>query len=162
RNRHVINAGLVSLLLCTLAEAAPSSNNPRSTEWTNDGSGATAAGSAAQLAIQLGLDPHFLIGMGNDLAGAAEGYDHIRDGIYTLGTQLDLHWCYLVGLMGQGGWPDWNSGGWYVNIMTDSAAAHGVVPMFTYYTMASWGEGNMAVLTNENFMRPFWNGVALL
>jgi hypothetical protein len=79
-----------------------------------------------------------------------------------LGTRLDLHYCYLVGLMGQGGWPDWNPGGWFVNIMTDSAARHGVVPMFTLYTMASWGEGNMAVLTNDLFMRPFWNGVALL
>jgi len=122
----------------------------------------TASGPAAQLAIQLNLDPHFLIGMGNDLAGAAEGWDHDRDGVYTLGTQLDLHYCYLVGLMGQGGWADWNPGGWFVNIMTDSASRHGVVPMFTYYTMASWGEGNMAVLTNDDFMRPFWNGVALL
>ncbi len=119
-------------------------------------------GPAAQLALRLGLDPHFLIGMGNDLAGAAEGYDHDRDGIYTLGTQLDLHYCYLVGLMGQSGWPDWNPGGSFVNIMTDSAARHGVVPMFTLYTMGAWGEGNLGVLTNDVFMLLFWNGVALL
>ena len=123
---------------------------------------AGAQGPAAQLAIQLGLDPHFLIGMGNDLAGQSEGWDHDRDGIYTLGTTLDLHYCYLVGLLGQGGWPDWNPGGSFVNIMTDSAARHGVVPMFTYYTMAAWGEGNLTVLTNDIFMQLFWNGVALL
>ena len=123
---------------------------------------AQGQGPAAQLAVQLGLDPHFLIGMGNDLAGAAEGYDHDRDGIYTLGTSLDLHYCYLVGLMGQGGWPDWNPGGSFVNIMTDSAARHGVVPMFTLYSMASWGEGDMSVLTNDDFMSRYWNGAALL
>lgn len=124
--------------------------------------GGFGAGSAAEVARRLNLSPHFLIGMGNDLAGAAEGYDHNRDGIYTLGTRLDLHYCYLVGLMGQGGWPDWNAGGSFVNIMTDSAAAHGVVPMFTLYSMAAWGEGNLAVLTNDNYMRPYWDGAALL
>jgi hypothetical protein len=151
--RLIIVAGAVSLFLCRVVEAS----QPPSDVSTKDRYGASATGPAAQLAIQLGLDPHFLIGMGNDLAG-----DHDRDGIYTLGTRLDLHYCYLVGLMGQGGWPDWNPGGSFVNIMTNSAAAHGVVPMFTYYTMASWGEGNMTVLTNDNFMLPFWNGVALL
>ncbi len=124
--------------------------------------GGSGSASAAEAARRLGLSPHFLIGMGNDLAGAAEGYDHNRDGIYTLGTKLDLHYCYLVGLMGQGGWPDWNPGGSFVNIMTDSAAAHGVVPMFTLYSMAAWGEGNLAVLTDDNYMRPYWNGAALL
>jgi len=125
-------------------------------------SGGIDAGPAAQLAAQLGLDPHFLIGMGNDLAGAAEGWDHDRDGIYTLGTRLDLHYCYLVGLLGMGGWPDWNPGGWFVNIMTDSAARHGVVPMFTLYSMAAWGEGQLWVLTNDTYMRAYWQGAALL
>ena len=131
-------------------------------ESSGKASARLGVGPAAQVAIQLGLDPHFLIGMGNDLAGAAEHYDHNRDGIYTLGTQLDLHYCYLVGLMGQGGWPDWNLGGSFVNIMTDTAAAHGVVPMFTLYSMAAWGENNMAVLTIDDYMRPYWNGAALL
>src|SRR5215831_18107655 len=123
---------------------------------------ASSSGPAAQLAIRLGLDPHFLIGMGNDLAGAAEGWDHDRDGIYTLGTRLDLHYCYLVGLIGQGGWPDWNPGGSFVNIMTDSAARHGIVPMFTLYSMAAWGEGQLWVLTNDTYMRAYWQGAALL
>src|SRR5262249_28465918 len=131
-------------------------------ESSGKASASLGVGPAAQVAIQLGLDPHFLIGMGNDLAGPDEGYDHNRDGIYTLGTRLDLHYCYLVGLMGQGGWPDWNPVGWFVNIMTDTAAAHGVVPMFTLYSMAAWGEGNMAVLTIDDYMRPYWNGAALL
>src|SRR5690606_14683628 len=33
---------------------------------------------------------HFLIGMGNDLDD-----DHDKDGAYTLGPQLDIHYAYL-------------------------------------------------------------------
>src|SRR5690348_11228067 len=80
-------------------------------------SGATSL--AAKLAIHLRGKPNFMIGMGNDLAN-----NHDQDGAYTLGTTLDLHYAYLVGLQGQGGWPDWNAGGTFVNILTDSAAKH--------------------------------------
>jgi hypothetical protein len=95
--------------------------------------------------------------MGNDLAS-----NHNEDGAYTLGVTLDLHYAYLVGLPGQGGWPDWNSGGTFVNILTDSAKAHGVVPMFTMYGMAADGENNMAALTNPDYMGPYWEGAKLL
>ena len=95
--------------------------------------------------------------MGNDLA-----QDHNQDGAYTLGVTMDLHYVYLVGLLGQGGWPDWNSGGTFVNIMTDTAKAHGTVPMFTTYSMAAQGENNLAVLTDANYMGPFWEGFKLL
>jgi hypothetical protein len=95
--------------------------------------------------------------MGNDLAA-----DHNQDGAYTLGVTLDLHYAYLVGLPGQGGWPDWNAGGTFVNILTDTADAHGVVPMFTFYQMAAWGEGNIDALTIDEFMRPYWSGARLL
>ena len=98
---------------------------------------------AADVATRLGRPPRFLIGMGNDLAN-----DHNQDGAYTLGVTLDLHYAYLVGLPGQGGWPDWNAGGTFVNILTDTADDHGVVPMFTLYQMAAWGEGNIGALTN--------------
>ena len=101
------------------------------------GGGGTGSGSAADVARKLGRTPHFLVGMGNDLDN-----DHNQDGAYTLGVTLDLHYAYLVGLPGQGGWPDWNAGGTFVNILTDSADAHGVMPMFTLYAMASIGDGN--------------------
>ncbi len=119
-------------------------------------------GAAADVARRLGLDNHFLIGMGNDLAGESEGWDHDLDGAYTLGTTLDLHYCYLVGLMGEGGWPDWNADGSFVNIMTDSAERNGVVPMFTLYSMAAWGEANMDVLTDDAYMQPYWDGARLM
>lgn len=127
-----------------------------------DGKPASGVGPAAAVAKKLGLPARFLIGMGNDLAGAAENYDHDKDGAYTLGTKLDLHYAYLVGLKGSGGWPDWNSGGTFVNILTDSAAKHGVVPMFTLYSMAAWGEGNMSALTDSGYMKAYWDGARLL
>jgi hypothetical protein len=121
------------------------------------GGGTMGASSAAEVAKKLGRSPHFLIGMGNDLAA-----DHSQDGAYTLGTALDLHYAYMVGLKGQGGWPDWNADGSFVNIMTDSADAKGVVPMFTLYSMAAAGESNTAVFTQDSYMKPYWDGAKLL
>src|SRR5262245_24240952 len=80
------------------------------------GSGnASGNGTAADVARKLGRTAHFLVGMGNDLAGAEAGYDHNQDGVYTLGVTMDLHDAYMVGLPGQGGWPDWNAEGSFVN-----------------------------------------------
>ncbi|HEY5451437.1 MAG TPA: hypothetical protein VIQ54_21935, partial [Polyangia bacterium] len=81
-------------------------------------------GTAADVARKLGRTPHFLVGMGNDLAGAEAGYDHNQDGVYTLGVTMDLHDAYMVGLPGQGGWPDWNAEGSFVNILAKPAADH--------------------------------------
>jgi hypothetical protein len=119
------------------------------------GPGAATA-DARDIGAQLGRD-HFLIGMGNDLDN-----NHDQDGAYTLGVTLDLHYAYLVGLPGEGGWPDWNAGGTFVNILTDSAKRHGVVPMFTLYAMAAHGEANVNVLVDDGFMRPYWSGAKLL
>lgn len=121
------------------------------------GSGGSTSGSAADVARKLGRTPHFLVGMGNDLAN-----DHAMDGAYTLGVTLDLHYAYMVGLPGQGGWPDWNAGGTFVNILADSADAKGVTPMYTLYAMASIGDGNLAGLGMDSFMEPYWDGVRLL
>ncbi len=118
---------------------------------------AATAKTAASLAQRLRGQRHFLIGLGNDLAA-----NHDLDGAYTLGPTLDLHYAYLVGLKGQGGWPDWNPNGTFVDILVGSADAHGVTPMFTLYTMAAWGENNMKVLTDDHYMRPFWDGARLL
>jgi hypothetical protein len=104
---------------------------------------------------------HFLVGLGNDLNGAPT-YDHNKDGAYTLGTTLDLHYAYLVGLPTKGGWPDWNSGGSFVNILTDTAATHGVTPMFTLYAMAAEGDGNFAMTTDDAAMNLYWQGAKLL
>lgn len=111
----------------------------------------------AEVAQKLGRDPHFLIGLGNDLAD-----DHDEDGAYTLGVTLDLHYAYLVGLQGEDGWPDWNENGSFVNILTDTAADHGVTPMFDLYTMASRGEANLEPLDSSEFMEKYWEALRLL
>jgi hypothetical protein len=117
----------------------------------------TGSGTAADVARKLGRTPHFLVGMGNDLAN-----DHSMDGAYTLGVTMDLHYAYMVGLPGQGGWPDWNANGTFVNILSDSADAKGTTPMYTLYAMASIGDGNLSGLATDSFMRPYWDGVRLL
>jgi len=121
------------------------------------GGGTTGGGSAADVARKLGRTPHFLVGMGNDLDN-----DHAKDGAYTLGVTLDLHYAYMVGLPGQGGWPDWNPSGSFVNVLSDSADAKGVTPMYTLYAMAAIGDGNLSGLNMDSFMRPYWDGVRLL
>jgi hypothetical protein len=129
----------------------PTSDAPPPT--AGDGAGASAA---ARLAIYLRGKPNFMIGMGNDLAN-----NHDQDGAYTLGTTLDVHYAYLVGLPGQGGWPDWNANGSFVNILTDSAAKHGVTPMFVLYAMAASGDGNLDVLVDDTYMKAYWTGAKL-
>lgn len=114
--------------------------------------------SAKALAAKLGRS-HFLIGMGNDLNN-----DHDMDGAYTLGTTLDVHYAYLTGLsnMNNTGWPDWNTDGSFVNILTDSAKSHGVIPMFTTYGMAAKGENNLSVLTDDTYMGDYWDTQKLM
>ena len=120
--------------------------------------GAPSGGKAAGAAAKLGRAPHFLIGMGNDLDN-----DHNKDGAYTLGVTMDLHDAYLVGAApGKGGWPEWNAGGAFVNILSDSAAAHGTTPMYTLYSMAALGDGNLSGLGTDAFMTWYWSDAKLL
>jgi hypothetical protein len=112
---------------------------------------------AAEEAKKLGRPANFMVGMGNDLNN-----DHSMDGAYTLGTTLDLHYAYMVELSTKGGWPTWNPNGSFVNVLTDSADAKGVVPMFTMYEMASDGDGNLAGLSDDAFMTAYWSDMKLL
>jgi hypothetical protein len=119
----------------------------------------TGTSSAASIVAKLGRKGNFLIGMGSDYDA---GGDHSKDGAYLLGTTLDLHYGYLVGLGGKGGWPDWNTGGTFVNVLTDSADAKGVAPMFTLYQMAADGDGNLAGLADNAYMKAYFDGVKLM
>jgi hypothetical protein len=113
--------------------------------------------------MKLGRPPNFLIGMGNDLN---KDNDHSMDGAYTLGTTLDLHYAYLVAYINMdktwGSWKDWNPDGSFVNVLTDSADAKGVVPMMTLYSMAAAGDGNLSGLTDDVFEKGYWSDVKLL
>ena len=118
---------------------------------------------ASQLAIQLGRRASFLIGMGNDLAA-----DHNQDGAFRLGPTLDLHYAYLAAYITQekkwGSWKDWNAEGSFINIITDTADAHGVVPMISLYSMAAAGDGIIVnALQDEMLFEPgYWSDVRLL
>ena len=126
------------------------------------GTGGSKPSAAVAIAAKLGRPPRFLVGMGNDLVGAEGNWDQSKCPIYGLGPTLDLHYAYLVGLPGQGGWPDWNQGGAFVNLITDTSDAKGVVPMFTLYAMAAWGDGNLVGLGDDGFMGAYWQGAKLL
>jgi hypothetical protein len=117
-------------------------------------SGPTTASAMAQ---KLGRPANFLVGMGNDLNN-----DHSMDGAYTLGTTLDLHYAYMVGLSTSGGWPTWNPNGTFVDALTSSADAKGVVPMFTMYAMATNGDGNLSGLSQDAFEKAYWADMKLL
>ncbi len=121
--------------------------------------GPVGSSGAAKLAARLRGKGNFLVGMGNDLDPNS---NHNLDGAYTVGPTLDLHYAYLVGLPTQGGWPDWNPGGAFVNVLSTSAQAHGVTPMYSLYMMAADGEDNIAALTNDSFMSLYWQGAKLL
>ena len=116
---------------------------------------------AAELAVKLGRPANFLIGMGNDLA-----QDHNQDVAFTLGTTIDLHYAYLSAYLNAdkswGSWKDWNAEGSFVNIITDVADAHGVVPMISLYSMAAAGDGVLAGLNNDTFEKGYWGDVKLL
>lgn len=119
----------------------------------------TGASRAAQLAAELGRPGRFLVGMGNDLPedGLWENAT-----VHNLGVQLDLHYVFLTGLAGQGGWPDWNPGGWYPVVVGNVDAQRGVTPVFTVLTLNGRGEGDLTVLTDADYMAAHWSGAELL
>ncbi len=117
---------------------------------------APGTSSAAELAKRLRGKSNFLIGLGNDLAD-----DHTKDGAYTLGQTLDIHYTYLNGVVGDGGWPDWNPGGSFVNAVGDPAVAKGVTPMFTLYNAYQW-ESDNKILSNATYMKKYWDSVKLM
>jgi hypothetical protein len=98
-----------------------------------------------------------MVGMGNDLAA-----NHDQDGAYTLGPTLDLHYAYLVGLPGKGGWPNWNANGTFVDLFAASAKKKGVSPFYTLYAMAANGDGDTTHLVDDAFMKAYWDGAKLL
>jgi hypothetical protein len=117
--------------------------------------GGSGAGSAAAFAAKLGRPARFMFGLGNKCEIADISAQNLRPDIYDR---------YLVGLPGSGGdWTTWNSpSGAYVNEVGRLADSVGAVPMFTFYQMRTWGDGNLAGLTNRDFMMSYWDGARLM
>jgi hypothetical protein len=108
-----------------------------------------------QVVARLGLGSSFLLGLGNDAAGTDPSQAHA----YGLGNKVDLHYMYLSGLS----WPDWNApAGSYVTLQANAAKSRGIVPMFTLYQAASYGENNLAAFDTTAFMTQYWRGVRLM
>jgi hypothetical protein len=162
--RRIVLLGLATALVSACGSSGNSSSGGGSSSGgvpppVDGGFGSGLGACQLSRALRGGSSCHFLVGMGNDLD---PNYDHSKDGAYTLGVTLDLHYAYLTGLPTMNGWPDWNTGGTFVNILTDSANMKGVTPMFTLYAMASEGDGNFAMTTDDNAMNLYWQGAKLL
>lgn len=129
---------------------------------------ATVAQRAHDIAVTLrGADAsgrgHLLVGMGNDLDGPPT-YDPDRAGVYTLGTELDIHYTYLNGYSGSGGWTEWNSPpGEYAGILADHCLSNGgLAPMFSYYDLALEYENGSDALRDATLMHVYLSDIRLL
>lgn len=108
-----------------------------------------------QVVAKLGLGAHFLIGLGNDSSGS----DANQTQTYGLGQKLDIHYLYLSGVS----WPEWNApAGNYITLQANAAKAHGIVPMFTLYQAAAYGEDNLGAFNTTDFMTKYWRGVRIM
>lgn len=107
-----------------------------------------------RIAAKLGLPPSFAIGLGHD---ALDLRDANQMQAYALPAKVDIHYMYLSGL----DWPAWQPNGGYVTAHAEAAKARGIVPMFTLYQAAASGDGNLAAMNGDAFMREYWAGVRL-
>jgi hypothetical protein len=123
----------------------------------------SVADQARAIATTLRGEPHFLVGMGNDLDGPPS-YDADQAGIYTLGSTLDIHYTYLNGYSDSGGWTTWNSpAGEFAGILADACQRNGgLAPMFTYYDLALEYENHHAVLQDAARMHVYLQDVRTL
>lgn len=111
------------------------------------------ASRARALAGWAGKPARLLLGLGSSSA---------VDSIRNQGLRPDIYNAYLVGV-GGGSWVEWNQpAGEYVLVHAAKARDIGAVPMFTLYQMASNGDGNLAGINQDAFMRAYWDNVRLM
>lgn len=109
---------------------------------------------AAEIATKLGRSKNFLIGLGND-APKDNNWEHA--GGYMLGSQLDLHYIYLVF-----GWENWNPGGLFAKLVGQVDVGKHTTPMSTVWAIAGNGENNFDTLVNDTYMTQYWDAAKLL
>jgi len=138
------------------ATAGCKSDSSKQTRCTTPRTDAGGIGPAARLARTLGLSTELLVGVGNDLRG-----DGVDAHAWSLSPPPPLHYLYLVGLPGHGGWPEWNDGGTFIDRHVTAAQDRCVVPAFTLYAMAVEGEGDPATFADPAYMSDWWTGYHL-
>lgn len=112
----------------------------------------TALSPERAIAAKVGLPSRLAIGLGNDSRPGGPS----AASAFVLGPKVDIHYLYLSGLS----WPTWNSPeGQYLTMHAQAAKAKGVVPMFTLYQAAAWGENNLGAFANGDFMTSYWRNV---
>jgi hypothetical protein len=165
RSSRPLGVALAACLLSVTAACAvdPGSDalNPEEPEPADldTSSSALTISRERAVAAKLGLPPRFAIGLGND----AQSYDVNQAMAYSLGVKPDIHYAYLSGLPGEGGWTDWNAPeGEYLSMHAKAATSRNVVPMFTLYQAAAWGENNLSAFNNTAFMTKYWRGVRVM
>ena len=149
----------------------PASGEPRRTareaekpvDVGGEGGGGEGGGTGAgtffsperQVAAKLGLPNRFLVGLGNDVTGN----DASQTMAYALGPKVDIHYLYLSGVT----WPEWDlPAGSYITKATAAAKSRGIVPMFTLYQAAAYGENNLGAFATTEFMTKYWRGVRIM
>lgn len=155
-----LTIGVTSAACAAAPEDLPSGSSElassEETDLATSQSALTVTSPERAVAAKLGLPARFSIGLGND----SEGSGPTQMTAYTLGPKLDIHYMYLSGLPGEGGWTDWNApSGQYLTMHAEAARARGVVPMFTLYQAAAWGENNLSAFDDTAFMTKYWRGV---
>lgn len=156
-----VDAPLASLEDAPLPSAATPPRDPRGAIAIESAAASTKESASddpvlftpeRKLADKLGLPPRFAIGLGNDAAdGPASAH------AYALSSKVDIHYLYLSGL----DWPAWSAGS-YVTAHAQEAKTRGVVPMFTLYQAAAWGEANLGAFASSSFMTKYWANVRTL
>lgn len=110
------------------------------------------ASHAGTLAAALGKPKQLLVGLGS------VGVESIQ----TQGLKPDIYDQYINGV-GQNSWINWNSPtGAYIGTVARNADTLGATPMFTLYQMAALGDKNISGLSDQEFMRQYWNNVRIL
>jgi hypothetical protein len=121
---------------------------------TSSSGAASGTSAAAKLAARLGRANRLLVGLGGESDTSV---------VQAQGLKPDLYDQYLVGAGTSSSWPTWNSpSGAYVNVVAANADAMGAVPMFTFYQMATNGDGNLADLNDQTFMAAYWANAVLM
>ena len=115
----------------------------------------SGSGSAAALAMRLGLPNRFLIGLGTGGSDTAL--------IAAQGLKPDFYERYLVGTGTNGGWATWNTPyGQYALYQMQAADSVGAVPMFTLFQFSADNLSDMTNLADATFMQTYWSDLITL